>query len=179
MKIFKAALYSIFVFFCMAPALATGCFYEKVFYGPEGEKITISIPNNQPCAIGTYKIFVTRPGQKPQIIYVQRSGFLSDSWFADLNADQSPEIITWVQSVGRGSYGKLAIFEKSNGKYVSRRVAPLKPSQKRGYSGHDKFSLEDNSIFLQFPVIASNNFKRFRYSFNEKSWMEASGHLNE
>lgn len=174
MKIYKsAALYLSLAFLSIvSPAWATGCFYEKVFNGVEGEKIAISIPSNQLCAIGTYKIFITKPGQKPQIIYMQRSGFLSDSWFVDLNADQSPEIITWVQSVGRNSYGKLAIFEKSNGKYVSRRVAPLKPSQKRGYAGHDKFSIENNSILLQFPVVATNNFKRFKYSLIEKNWQE-------
>lgn len=73
----------------------------------------------------------------------------------DLNADGYPELLIFTRSAGSGSYGKVIAFSVNNGKSMSRVTFPEtgeNASLKKGYGGHDKFSIVNNNLTQEFPV---------------------------
>lgn len=73
----------------------------------------------------------------------------------DLNADGYPELLIFTQSAGSGSYGKVIAFSVNKGKSMSRVTFPEtshNPELKKGYGGHDKFSIANNVLVQEFPI---------------------------
>ena len=73
----------------------------------------------------------------------------------DLNGDGYPELLIYTQSVGSGSYGKLIAFSVNAGKSISQASFPeigSDPKIKKGYMGHDKFSIVNNQLTRVFPI---------------------------
>ena len=78
----------------------------------------------------------------------------------DLNADGYPELLIFTRSAGSGSYGKVVAFSVNNGKSMSRVTFPEtseNASLKKGYGGHDKFRIVNNSLTQEFPVYKEND----------------------
>jgi hypothetical protein len=74
---------------------------------------------------------------------------------ADLNADGFPELLIFTQSAGSGSYGKVVAFSVNNGKSMSQVSFPETSQNselKKGYGGHDKFSIVNNTLTQEFPI---------------------------
>ena len=74
---------------------------------------------------------------------------------ADLNADQSPELYVYVQSTGSGSYGSLVAYAANNRKSLSEIYLPpvaSHPAASKGYMGHDKFAVVENTFVQRFPI---------------------------
>ncbi|WP_430809837.1 MULTISPECIES: MliC family protein [unclassified Carboxylicivirga] len=77
-----------------------------------------------------------------------------DALLADLNSDNSPELLIITQSDGSGSYGELLAFSVNNLRSMSQvYVAPIvdHPAAE-GYMGHDEFVVEENVLKRRFPV---------------------------
>ncbi|MBK0401968.1 PliI family lysozyme inhibitor of I-type lysozyme [Adhaeribacter sp. BT258] len=73
----------------------------------------------------------------------------------DLNADGFPELLIYTQSAGSGSYGKVIAFSVNNGKSMSRVTFPEiadNATLKKGYGGHDKFTVVNNALTQEFPL---------------------------
>ncbi len=73
----------------------------------------------------------------------------------DLNADGYPELLIYTQSAGSGSYGKVIAFSVNNGKSMSQVNFPetsQNPELKKGYAGHDKFTIKNNKLTQEFPI---------------------------
>jgi hypothetical protein len=80
---------------------------------------------------------------------------VTDARVADLNSDQYPELLIFIQSPGSGSYGKLVAFSVNNVGSMSQAYFPPvseDPGLKKGYMGHDKFLIENNTLVLKFPI---------------------------
>ena len=74
---------------------------------------------------------------------------------ADLNADSYPELLVYTQSAGSGSYGKVVAYSVNNGKSMSRVTFPATSENaqlKKGYMGHDKFTVVNNQLTQTFPL---------------------------
>jgi len=80
---------------------------------------------------------------------------VTDAEVEDLNADGSPELFVYTQSVGSGSYGNVYAFSVNNMKSMSAvYFQPTAENSKinKGYMGHDEFSLVENSLGQRFPI---------------------------
>jgi len=78
-----------------------------------------------------------------------------DAEVEDLNSDGSPELFVYTQSIGSGSYGNVYAFSVNNKKSMSQvYFQPTAENNKinKGYMGHDKFSVVENSLAQRFPV---------------------------
>jgi hypothetical protein len=73
----------------------------------------------------------------------------------DLNSDGSPELFVFTQSDGRGGYGNVYPFTVNNKKSISQvYFQPTAENSEinKGYKGHDKFSLVENTLVQRFPI---------------------------
>ena len=79
---------------------------------------------------------------------------------ADLNGDGSPEIYTYINSAGSGTYGSLVAYAANNKKSLSEIYLPPLMDDKensRGYMGHDDFAVVENSLVRRFPVYVKGD----------------------
>ena len=92
---------------------------------------------------------------KDQDIELEIDGMVTDARVADLNSDQYPELLIFIQSPGSGSYGKVVAFSVNKVGSMSQAYFPPvseDPGLKKGYMGHDKFLIENNILVLEFPI---------------------------
>jgi len=78
-----------------------------------------------------------------------------DAELADLNMDNSPELLIYTQSVGSGSYGKVYAFSVNNLQSMSQVYMPPfyeDEKIKQGYMGHDEFEVVENTLIQHFPI---------------------------
>lgn len=78
----------------------------------------------------------------------------------DLNADGSPELFVYTQSVGSCSYGKVYAFSVNDKKSMSKvYFQPTAENTKinKGYMGHDEFSLVENTLVQRFPIYTAGD----------------------
>lgn len=79
---------------------------------------------------------------------------------AELNADDSPELLIYTQSDGSGSYGNVLVFSVNNRKSMSQvYFSPVVDNKaiNKGYMGHDKFSIENNTLVHRFPIYKDSD----------------------
>ncbi len=89
------------------------------------------------------------------VIKREIDGTLTGADVGDANGDGSPEIYIYVTSAGSGSYGQLIAYSANNKKSLTEiYLPPLEdnPDNARGYMGHDKFSLVENTMVRRFPI---------------------------
>lgn len=78
----------------------------------------------------------------------------------DLNGDGYPEVFVFLQSVGSGSYGSAIGYSVNNGKSMSQIAFPNitdHPQASKGYMGHDKFGIQNFSLYQLFPIYKEND----------------------
>jgi hypothetical protein len=83
-------------------------------------------------------------------------GAVAGAEVADINVDGSPEIYVHMVSAGSGSYGELIAYSANNKKSLSEiYLPPLTecPINVKGYMGHDKFAIIENSLVRHFPIF--------------------------
>ncbi len=73
----------------------------------------------------------------------------------DLNSDGFPELLVYLSSDGSGSYGDVIGYSVNNGKSISSIYFPPiseNDKLKKGYMGHDEFSVIETSLARRFPI---------------------------
>jgi hypothetical protein len=88
-------------------------------------------------------------------IHREVEGIVTGMEVADLNADQSPEIYIYVQSVGSGSYGSLVAYAANNRKSLSEIYLPPvtdNAEAAKGYMGHDELAVVETTFVRRFPI---------------------------
>lgn len=116
-----------------------------------------------------FKISVLRKGEEKELLvstkglkirdYNERFDIVGelvvDAQLADLNGDNSPELLIYTQSVGSGSYGKAYVFSVNNLKSMSAvYMLPIYDDEnlRQGYMGHDRFEVVDNTLVHHLPI---------------------------
>jgi hypothetical protein len=90
----------------------------------------------------------------------QIDGQVTGAEVADLDADGSPEIYVYINSVGSGSYGSLVAFAANRRKSLSQIHLPPVADNKqaaRGYMGHDEFAVVENTLVQRFPFYGAGD----------------------
>jgi hypothetical protein len=95
-----------------------------------------------------------------QNIELEIEGQVTDAQVADLNADSFPELLIFTQSAGSGGYGNVIAYAVNGGRSMSRVNFPAtgeNPKLKKGYMGHDSFSINNSSLVQEFPVYKNGD----------------------
>ncbi len=111
-------------------------------------------------------------------------GIVTGMEIADLNADQSPEIYVYVQSVGSGSYGSLVAYGANNRKSLSEIYLPPvteNAEAAKGYMGHDEFAVVESNFVQRFPIYREGDTNanptggtrqlQYELTLGEASWI--------
>ncbi len=84
-------------------------------------------------------------------------GQVAGSMTTDLNKNNQPEVLVFVESSGSGSYGLVYGYELSESGKNPLTLPPLKGDAAEGYMGHDKFKVENGKLLRTFPVYADTD----------------------
>ena len=88
-------------------------------------------------------------------VELEIDGKVTDAQAADLNADGFPEVLIFTQSAGSGSQGNVVAFSANGVKSMSRVYFPPVSENtklKKGYMGHDSFSIKESALIQEFPI---------------------------
>ena len=88
-------------------------------------------------------------------VELEIDGKVTDAQVADLNADGFPEVLIFTQSAGSGSHGNVVAFSANGVKSMSRVYFPPVSENtklKKGYMGHDSFSIKESALIQEFPI---------------------------
>ncbi len=94
------------------------------------------------------------------IITREIDGTVTNAEAADINADGSPEIYVWVNSVGSGGYASPIGYSANKKKSLSEIYFPPisdDPVNRKGYAGHDEFAVVEGAIAQRFPLYGEND----------------------
>jgi hypothetical protein len=84
-------------------------------------------------------------------------GQVAGSMTTDLNKNNRPEVLVFVESSGSGSYGLVYGYELSESGKNPLTLPPLKGDAAEGYMGHDTFKVESGKLLRTFPVYADTD----------------------
>ena len=86
---------------------------------------------------------------------IEIEGKVTDAQVEDLNSDGFPELLIFTQSAGSGSQGNVVAFSANGVKSMSRVYFPPVSEDtklKKGYMGHDSFSIKGSALIQEFPI---------------------------
>lgn len=118
-----------------------------------GITFAVSCPNNN--SLPALKIVPAGLEIDNAPITREVDGVVVGAEVADLNADRSPEIYVYIQSVGSGSYGSLVAYSANRRKSLSEIYLPQitnNAEEAKGYRGHDQFAVSGRALVRRFPV---------------------------
>ncbi|MCM2317159.1 MAG: hypothetical protein NDJ92_18590 [Thermoanaerobaculia bacterium] len=136
-----------------AKAPADPCKFQKTIK-QGGTEISIDIPADEPCGLGTFFMTIVPRKGDPQTLKANRDGMLIDAYTVELSGAAPPEIVVLAKGDGAAAYGAITIFESVEGRYVEKQVAPLRGPEAEGYAGRDVFTTKNGVIIRQFPLFA-------------------------
>jgi hypothetical protein len=119
------------------------------------KNISFNVYTKENGSLGNLSIKPNGLSETNQNVDLDINGKVTDAQVADLNADGFPELLIFTQSAGSGSYGNVIAYAVNNGKSMSRINFPAtseNPQLKRGYMGHDSFSMNNSSLVQEFPI---------------------------
>ena len=137
-------------------AEATGGF-DQVFE-LQGISFHVICPNQS--SINQLEIIPTGLEVDNTVIKREIDGAVTGAEVADLNGDGSPEIYTYINSAGSGSYGSLVAYVANNKKSLSEITLPPLLDDKensRGYMGHDEFAVVEIYLVRSFPIYVKGD----------------------
>ena len=118
------------------------------------------------------------------VIKREIDGTLTGAEVADLNGDGSPEIYTYINSAGSGSYGTLVAYAANDKKSLSEIYLPPLVDDKEnssGYMGHDEFAVVESYLVRRFPVYLKGDINanptggtrqlKYKLKQGEASWV--------
>lgn len=163
-----------------AKAPADPCKFQKTIK-QGGAEISIDIPADEPCGLGTFFMTIVPRKGDPQTLKANRDGILVDAFAVELSGAAPPEIVVVAKGDGSAAYGAISIFESVDGRYVERHVAKLRGPEAEGYAGRDLFTTKDGAIIRQFPLFAppvepgaepqaTGDTRTLKYDFAANRW---------
>lgn len=163
-----------------AKAPADPCKFQKTIK-QAGTEISIDIPADEPCGLGTFFMTILPRKGDPQTLKANRDGMLIDAFTAELSGNAPVEIVVVAKGDGAAAYGAISIFESVDGKYVEKQVVPLRGAEAAGYAGRDLFTVKDGVLIRQFPAYTppaepggepqpTGETRTLKYDFTANRW---------
>lgn len=157
-KIIVASLSTLAILFSplASVAEATGGF-DQVF---ELQSISFHVICPNQGSINQLEVIPTGLEIDNAVIKREIDGTVTGAEVADLNGDGSPEIYTYINSAGSGTYGSLVAYAANNKKSLSEITLPPLMDDKensRGYMGHDEFAVVESYLVRHFPIYVKGD----------------------
>ncbi len=164
-----------------AKAPADPCKFQRTI-DKGGISISIDIPADEPCGLGTFFLTIVPKKGDPQALKVDRDGMLTDAMVVELSGAAPAEIVVIEKGTDALALGAITIFESIDGHYAERRVARLAVDAAAGYAGRDLFVVKDGVIEREFPVYApsaepggepqpTGETRKLKYDFAGDKWV--------
>ena len=157
-KIIVASLSTLAILFSsLAGAAEAAGGFDQVFE-LQGISFHVICPNQG--SINQLEIIPTGLEIDNTVIKREIDGTVTGAEVADLNGDGSPEIYTYINSAGSGSYGSLVAYAANNKKSLSEITLPPLMDEKensRGYMGHDEFAVVESYLVRRFPIYVTGD----------------------
>ncbi|WP_242921073.1 hypothetical protein [Pontibacter liquoris] len=97
-------------------------------------------------------IQLERAGQPSSRIDEEVEGTVTNSVLTDLNGNNKPELLVFLNGSGTGSYGRIYGYEFESQYWGPLQMPDLTAQQLQGYLGHDEFQVADGRLVRTFPV---------------------------
>ncbi|MFA8299642.1 MAG: hypothetical protein ACEPOV_05740 [Hyphomicrobiales bacterium] len=78
-------------------------------------------------------------------------------YIGDVNKDNLPEVFFVNQSVGSGAYGEVIGYAFKNDRFIRINTPTLPTKFESSYQGHDKYSMNSDTLVRVFPVYKDND----------------------
>ena len=157
-KIIVASLSTLAILFSsLAGAAEAAGGFDQVFE-LQGISFHVICPNQG--SINQLEIIPTGLEIDNTVIKREIDGTVTGAEVADLNGDGSPEIYTYINSAGSGTYGSLVAYAANNKKSLSEITLPPLMDDKensRGYMGHDEFAVVESYLVRRFPIYVTGD----------------------
>jgi len=149
-------------FLAFTLAFCTGKKRESLLFSPQSKEFLFSKKLNFNGISFEIKLAGKKLSIQPtgltsnnSLVVHEIEGTVLNAEVGDLNNDNSPEVLVYIQSVGSGSYGSVIGYSVNDGKSMSRINLPEvaeNPKTNMGYMGHDEFAIVENTFVQRFPV---------------------------
>ncbi|RDC55610.1 hypothetical protein DU508_15130 [Pedobacter chinensis] len=148
-------------------------FYKDVEVKP-GLNFEIISWGKGPDSVGGYQILMSdsvKNNYKSEA--AERKGVITDAWNMDLDNDGNPEL--YIQLLSKKNVSDLNVFEYAGGSFNKIGFPSLNSTQKKGYSGNDKFFIKNGDLLRSFPVkdeadSTKNVTKTYQYKLSGNSF---------
>ena len=147
------------------PAPAVEAYLNQLEFG----KIKFTIKSPQSAAANTFTVVPTGLTMSNDSITMDAEGIIIKSEVADMDGDNSPELLVVAQS-GPDKKGKAYIFSANKNKSMSMVSLPdfsSDPKNITGYAGNDEYALVESRFSHRFPLYENgqplNKTRQFQY----------------
>lgn len=147
------------------PAPAVEAYLNQLEFG----KIKFTIKSPQSATANAFTVVPSGLTISNDSITMDAEGIIIKSEVADLDGDNSPELLVVAQS-GPDKKGKAYIFSANKNKSMSMVSLPdfsSDPKNIKGYAGNDEFALVESRFSHRFPLYENgqplNKTRQFQY----------------
>lgn len=157
-KIIVASLSTLAILFSPLASVAEATSGFDQVFELQGISFHVICPNQG--SINQLEVIPTGLEIDNAVIKREIDGTVTGVEVADLNGDGSPEIYTYINSAGSGTYGSLVAYAANNKKSLSEITLPPLMDDKensRGYMGHDEFAVVESYLVRHFPIYVKGD----------------------
>jgi hypothetical protein len=157
-KIIVASLSTLAILFSPLASVAEATSGFDQVFELQGISFHVICPNQG--SINQLEVIPTGLEIDNAVIKREIDGTVTGAEVADLNGDGSPEIYTYINSAGSGTYGSLVAYAANNKKSLSEITLPPLMDDKensRGYMGHDEFAVVESYLVRHFPIYVKGD----------------------
>ncbi len=129
----------------------------NIYTTKSGKKITLRETN--PIGQSLSTLTITTEGFATNTPVILETNKLTNTFYADLNADSFEEMIITTMAQGSGSFGEVFLFTTASNTMLIPITIPemteddsKKGSLFEGYMGHDSFTVLNNTLVRTFPT---------------------------
>jgi len=119
-------------------------------------------------------------------IQVVAQGKVTGAQIADLNNDGYPEIYIYINTDDADARGSIVAYASNRNKTITPiYLPPLTDNPKLliGYTGHDEFSVVENSLERRFPIsgLKNQSYHQVQYKLKagEAGWILVKARVSE
>lgn len=154
----------------------------NIYTTKSGQKITLKETN--PIGQSLSTLTITTDGFATNTPIILETNKLTNTFYADLNADSFEEMIITTMAQGSGSFGEVFLFTTASNTALLPIAIPemteddsKKGSLFEGYMGHDSFTILNNTLVRTFPTYMQTDTndsptgptRSVVYTLNEKN----------
>ena len=109
------------------------------------------------ASIGSYVVTISENDRAITEVTGDRDGMIQDCWMANIDADESAEVLLFSRSAGSGGYAQLYGYKFAGDQLRPMELPDPDPILMEGYQGRDSYELMDGKLFRRFPIYRQSD----------------------